>query len=81
MFEKIRKDKELLIDDIRRVFLWKIDRIFEISDKLIVKLNNLAKADNITIDSPNIKKNNTRIDNVSMNMISYGKCYFKIFKT
>ena len=56
MFEKIRKDKELLIDDIRRVFLWKIDRIFEISDKLIVKLNNLAKADNITIDSPNIKK-------------------------
>jgi hypothetical protein len=43
LFSEIRDNKTLSINDLRRVSLWKIDRVLEISDDLIEKLNALAK--------------------------------------
>ncbi len=49
LFSEIRENKNLSVNDLRRVALWKIDRVLEISDDLIKKLDMLAKNKSATI--------------------------------
>ncbi len=42
----------LTLDDIRRVALWKLDRIVELSEETLTQLRNVAIATNLTHDSP-----------------------------
>ena len=56
LFSEIRDNKTLTINNLRRVSLWKIDRVLEISEKLIKKLDYLAKDKSANIFDDNIKK-------------------------
>lgn len=56
LFSEIRENKNLSTNDLRRVSLWKIDRVLEISEELIKKLNGLAKDKSINIYDNNIKE-------------------------
>ena len=56
LFSEIRDNKTLTINDLRRVSLWKIYRVLEISDELIKKLNSLAKDKSANIFDDKVKE-------------------------
>ena len=56
VFSEIRHSKSLTINDLRRVSLWKLDRVLEISDELIKKLDLLSKDNSVDIFDDNIKE-------------------------
>ena len=45
------RNTEIGIDDLRRISLWKINRVLSVSDETITKLRNIADADDLTIES------------------------------
>ncbi|MFW6046827.1 MAG: hypothetical protein ACOCP4_03445 [Candidatus Woesearchaeota archaeon] len=55
LFSGIRENKTLSINDLRRIALWKIDRVLEISDELIKKLDDLAKNKSVNIYDNSVK--------------------------
>ena len=56
LFSEIRQNKTLSVNELRRVALWKIDRILDIPDELIGKLDSLAKNKSANIYDESIKK-------------------------
>jgi len=56
LFSEIRENETLSADSLRRIALWKIDRIIDISEDLIEKLDSLAKDKSINIFDKNIEK-------------------------
>ena len=57
IFSNIKENKKHLTDcDLRRIVLWKINRILNISDDLIERLEKLAKLKNVNIYDENIKQ-------------------------
>ena len=55
LFSEIRTNKSLSVDDIRRVALWKIDRVLGISEDLVKKLDDLAKNNSVNIFDKDVK--------------------------
>ena len=54
-FSEIRQNKTLSVNDLRRVALWKINRVLDISDELLHKLDQLRKNESINIFDDNVK--------------------------
>ena len=63
LFSEIRDNKTLTINDLRRVSLWKIDRVLEISDELIQRLDSLAKNKSPNIYDDSVKEIITDLTN------------------
>ncbi|WP_345992765.1 hypothetical protein [Sulfurimonas sp. HSL-1716] len=47
----MKKNKSISIDDIRRIALWKLDRVLEISEETLQNLKRIAVHKDITIDA------------------------------
>ncbi len=56
LFSEIRNNNKLSINDLRRVALWKINRVLNIPDNVIQNLDKLAKSKKLSIDDSNTKK-------------------------
>lgn len=56
IFWEIRENKNLSINHLRRISLWKINRVLEVSAELIEKLDYLAKDKSVSIYDDNVKK-------------------------
>ena len=52
----IRNKKDITIDDIRRISLWKLDRVLDVSEETISNLQKIAVSDKITIESSLVMK-------------------------
>ncbi len=55
LFFKIRQDKTLSTNNLRRVALWKIDRVLDIPNELLQKLDELGKTIKISIYDEKVK--------------------------
>ena len=47
---QIKNNQNITIDDIRRIALWKLDRVLEVSDKTIFKLQKIATIANLKLE-------------------------------
>jgi hypothetical protein len=56
IFSEIRENETLSINDLRRVALWKIDRVLNIPQEIILALSNLAKQKDLDIHDEKTKK-------------------------
>jgi hypothetical protein len=56
LHKRINDNPNIGIDDLRRVSLWKIDRVLDVSENTIEKLQILAQLDKVTIDDPIVKE-------------------------
>lgn len=56
LFSKIRQDKTLSVNNLRRIALWKIDRVLDISDELIKKLDSLSKNKSANVYDEKVKE-------------------------
>lgn len=64
--QKHMKDKsDLSLDDIRRMALWKLDRVIDVSDETLEHLHKVAKDDSITIQSELVFDTLKRLTNSS----------------
>lgn len=53
--EKLNKNSQVGIDDLRRIALWKIDRVLNVPDDTIAKLGNLAAKQDLTVEDEIVK--------------------------
>ena len=56
LHEKLNGASSITIDDLRRISLWKLDRIMSVPDKTLQKLVDLSKNKNVSIDDGSVKE-------------------------
>jgi len=56
LHQRINNNAQIGIDDLRRIALWKIDRVLSVSDETIEKLRNLAVQENLKIEDEIVKE-------------------------
>jgi hypothetical protein len=54
--ERVNNNPEINIDDLRRISLWKINRILFVSDDVLKKLSALAEKKNVSVDDRLVKE-------------------------
>ena len=47
----MNKKQDITVDDLRRIALWKLDRVLEVNDETIQNLQTIANSDNIKFNS------------------------------
>ena len=56
LHERINNNPEISINDLRRISLWKIDRVLGVSDETLEKLQSLASQEIVSIDDQLVKE-------------------------
>ena len=56
LHQLINNNAQIGIDDLRRIALWKIDRVLSVSDETLEKLRGLAIQENLTIEDNVVKE-------------------------
>jgi len=56
LHQLINNNTQIGIDDIRRIALWKIDRVLSVSNETIERLRNLAGQESLTIEDEIVKE-------------------------
>lgn len=69
----IKNKKDINIEDLRRISLWKLNRVLEVSEEVISNLQKIATAENITIETSLVTetiKNLTKSSGIGFPMAS-----------